>query len=386
MISGSRFRILTMGCAFMMGVQMSGVQYVILDIGDTFSMTQTESGALISLFYAANMVSPLLAGPLADRIGKKKITLAVLLLYTAAALLCLSGISKAIVALGMFAMGMGFGGLETTCQSAMVDEDHKGSGKMITLFQGLICVGCVIMPMILSRLLLVENITWRFHFLICGIGFLVLALLTIKTRFPMNVHSGKQTEKAGIAHILNRIVILCMLAMCFYMFAENAVTYFMKSFYTQVLLAPENAAVSLSLFWAAMAVSRIVLSRFDRYRKYILIICMAVSAALSVLLAVCHSPAAAVVIYAACGAAFAPIWPMLLSRGVESFPQRSGAVTSIMVVVSGAGGTVSPVLTGYICDGIGLRCVYFLNVMMFAAALLLFMILVMYDRKGKAEM
>ena len=348
------------------GMETGGYQYIVLKVAEEYGLSQSRMGFLISMHFIAATIMPPLIGPLSDRIGKKKTTILGCLFYLAGAVICCFVHSPMGFAAGIFGAGAAFGSLLTTCQAALSDAHPGEGGKYVSLFQGTLGIGCVVIPLVLAFLMETAGCSWRVLFLICGAGFFLVMAATFRIRFPeVSGGAGAQKEEeqsaAGrnlLSGLVSVFLVGTLTGILLYMFCETTLTFFMDSYFTLVFEEPSRSAIALALFWAGLAMIRLLASRFYRYACVLVPILMLGSAAVMVLFAVNQSPVVAVVLAGIAGILFGPIWPFLLGIATDRYPERTGTVTGLVMLMDGSGGALAPVLIGLLSDLAGLRIAF----------------------------
>lgn len=369
------------------GMETGGYQYIVLKVAEEYHLSQSEMGLLISMHFIAATIMPPLAGPLSDRIGKRKITVIGCAFYLAGAAVCCFISDPLGFAVGILGAGAAFGTLLTTCQAALSDAHPGEAGKYVSLFQGMLGIGCVVIPLILAYLMEAEGTTWRVQFVICSAGFLLVMVVALFVPFPkMQEQQEKDRAKSGIRglrQLLSRFLIGTMIGILLYMFCETTLTFFMDSFFAHVYREPMRSAAALSAFWAGLAFIRLVASRFYRYAGKLVPVLMLISAALMIGFAINQNVYAAIVMAGLAGLSFGPIWPFLLGIATDAYPQLTGTVTGAVMLMDGSGGALAPILIGVLSDVFGLRIAFgFVGLLMIgASAVFVFMVL----GKGKKE-
>lgn len=354
------------------GMETGGYQYIVLKVAEEYGMTQRVMGMMISLHFIAATIMPPLIGPLSDQIGKKKTTILGCLFYLAGAAVCCFVPSQTGFAVGIFGAGSAFGSLLTTCQAALSDAHPGEGGKYVSLFQGTLGIGCVVIPLVLAFLMEHAGCSWRILFAICGGGFLLVMIAAAQVRFPDIDMAGRETALAGenlrerhvpvvsgaLHGLLTIFLMGTMMGILIYMFCETTLTFFMDSFFSMEFHEPGYSAAALSCFWTGLAVIRFLANRFYRFAPVLIPLLMMGSAGVMAAFALNHNPAAAVVLAGMAGLLFGPVWPFLLGIATDCYPERTGTVTGMVMLVDGGGGALAPVLIGLISDLTGLRAAF----------------------------
>ena len=305
------------------GMETGGYQYIVLKVAEEYGLSQSRMGFLISMHFIAATIMPPLIGPLSDRIGKKKTTILGCLFYLAGAVVCCFVHSPMGFAAGIFGAGAAFGSLLTTCQAALSDAHPGEGGKYVSLFQGTLGIGCVVIP--------------------------------------LGADVQKKEEDQGAAGrglfsgLASVFLVGTLIGILLYMFCETTLTFFMDSYFTLVFEDPSRSAIALALFWAGLAMIRLLASRFYRYAYILVPVLMLSSAAVMALFALNQSPIVAAGLAGIAGVLFGPIWPFLLGIATDRYPERTGTVTGLVMLMDGSGGALAPVLIGLLSDLAGLR-------------------------------
>lgn len=341
---------------FLLGVETGGLQFVLLKAANEFNLSQTEMGSIVTVQFIACTISAVLAGVLADKIGKKKVIEISAMIFAAGSLLITISDIVLLLKVGICGIGLAFGALEATITGALSDSYHEKSGKYISIMQGFLSLGAVVTPVVVNLVMNNMNVGWRLLFWICCIFSVVAVLLTCIARFEA-VNPCRQREKPF--KIGDKVFVGAVIMIFGYLFIENGTTCFIDSFFVKVIDKPTYSAAALSLFWACMTVSRFVSSTFYEKKDTIIPVACSMAAVVLAYMKFMEVPQVALIGIGVIGFAYGPLSPYLMNIAVERFPEKSGTVSGIMLASSGFGGAVSPVLVGFISDCADLREAYF---------------------------
>jgi fucose permease len=143
-------------------------------------------------------------------------------------------------------------------------------------------------------------------------------------------------------------------AIACYVASEVGVSNWLVRFLDSVPLS--LATTSLSLFWAGLALGRLVSARvadrFDHLRFTTVAITVASVAVFAAVLA--PSVNLSIVLFGLVGFAFGPVFPMIIAIGGQRFPDRSAAVGGFLTGAAVVGGVVYPPLMGFLSINVGL--------------------------------
>jgi fucose permease len=127
-----------------------------------------------------------------------------------------------------------------------------------------------------------------------------------------------------------------------------------------------TATLALSLFWAGLAVGRLVSSqiadRFDHVR-FTTASALLTAAALTGAIVSPWLPVS-IALFAVCGFGSGPIFPMILAIGGERYADRSAAVSGFLTGCGVVGGTIYPPLMGVLSVTVGLTVAMAGNVLL----------------------
>ncbi|MDH6438278.1 MFS family permease [Streptomyces sp. SAI-144] len=97
----------------------------------TFGLTADQAGDLGSYATSGMLVGALVAGTIADRIGRKKLMVSCVILFSLASGLCALADSVTVFGLGRTLAGVGLGGLLPTAISMVSDYAPRGRGAIV---------------------------------------------------------------------------------------------------------------------------------------------------------------------------------------------------------------------------------------------------------------
>lgn len=339
-----------------LGVEIGGLQYALLCIAQEYGLSNATMGTLVSAQFVAILISPLIVGRLSDIIGKKIIIVAFSIVFAVGSGIIVIAPSMSMILIGIFTVGLGFGAVENSATAALSDVFGGKSGKYISVMQCVLSLGAVISPVATSYGIHTLQFSWRAIFVVCTVAFVMVAILSMFTSFQPSAETQKKLEqhKSDLKNIFSIVMVCLLLSVMAYISLENGATFFFNSYFTEVLKAPEFAALSISAFWLAMAISRFCGSFLYQYEKKVILVCFAASVVLLLSIPWINSAMVGVGICFTMGIFYGPIWPFLMSIANEEFPKDTGTVSSLMLAAGGIGGAGIPVVVGAIADKAGI--------------------------------
>lgn len=338
--------------AFLLGIETGGLQFSVLKMADEFNLNSAQMGSIVSIYFFATMISPIITGGLSDKIGKKKIIIFSIVIFLTGCLV--SAASKILILLyaGIFIVGLAFAALESSSTAALSDYAPEKSGKYISIMQSVLSAGCFFSPLFLNVFMENRGYSWRTLFFICMALAAISLAIVIFAKFE-NRHEELEGRENLQNHKPMRIeayLMLMILCIAIYLFIENGITYFADLFISKDLNSPGNAAMALSLFWAAMAVSRFVSGFLYRFENMIIKIGFIATGLLLIALTFVNNVSLALGIYLLLGITCAPVWPLIAAKINRVYKEHTGLVTGLVLIAGGIGGTVSPYVIGLIND------------------------------------
>lgn len=351
--------------ALFLGIENGAFMYIVLKIAAEYSLDQAHMGFLASVKYGGDIVGALAIGIVSDRLGRKTAIL------ISAALLCLCAFLSTIMqdlsllTACILGIGLGVGCSLNAGTAALAVIDPGRSGKYLSLFHGLISSGSIAGPLLGALLISGLGLSWRAEYIIIALT-MVLTVIVIgmipfrglaSCTHPLKTTSRPAAAPPGMFGVITFGTFFCIFL---YMCMENALTFFTDSYFTIVLDAPAYSAIALALFSASMAISRIGISRFYRYRNMAIPVCFAGCGILTGFIAFSHSSMAVTMILGLAGLFFGPIYAFLQSINTDQFPKNAGVITSLFMLCGGTGGMVSPLIMGRLSDTTGLRPAFLL--------------------------
>src|SRR3954447_10048419 len=142
----------------------------------TFGITADQAGDLGSYATFGMLVGALAAGTVADRIGRKKLMVSCVTLFSLASAICAVSGSVAVFGLGRTLAGVGLGGLLPTAISMVSDYAPRGRAALVIgMLMTAHHAGGILSAYV--ALWIVEPLGWRAAFLCCVVPLLFVPVL-----------------------------------------------------------------------------------------------------------------------------------------------------------------------------------------------------------------
>ncbi|MEV7072365.1 aromatic acid/H+ symport family MFS transporter [Streptomyces sp. NPDC093990] len=164
----------------------------------TFGLTPDQAGDLGSYATFGMLVGALVAGTIADRVGRKKLMVACVTLFSLASGLCAVSESVAVFGLGRTLAGVGLGGLLPTAISMVSDYAPRGRGAIVIgLLMTAHHAGGILSAYVAKWL--IDPVGWRAAFWVCVLPLLFAPVLArfLPESLSFLVAKGR-AEEAGV--------------------------------------------------------------------------------------------------------------------------------------------------------------------------------------------
>ncbi|MFF3503986.1 MFS transporter [Streptomyces sp. NPDC003247] len=166
----------------------------------TFGLTPDQAGDLGSYATFGMLVGALTAGTVADRIGRKKLMVVCVIVFSLASAMCAMADSVAVFGLGRTVAGIGLGGLLPTAISMVSDYAPRGRGAIVIgLLMTAHHVGGILSAYVAKWL--IDPVGWRAAFWVCVLPLLFAPVLAkfLPESLSFLVAKGRTEEAQELA-------------------------------------------------------------------------------------------------------------------------------------------------------------------------------------------
>jgi len=366
-----------LGCLTLLTIGWTGllVPSAIRSIEATFGQNDAGIGLIYLLYSGAYAVGSFGGGPLTERLGRRRVLVAAATFHgLGIASFGLAPTWGLFVASALLA-GLGGGGLDGGSNGLYLDLFRTGRGRAMNLLHLFFSIGALSAPLVVGALI-DAGAAWQSLFVGSALMPLALAAWYAVVAMPSgrapHAPASGADGRAGPRLLptgLGLPIALLAVAMATYVASEVGVSSWIVRFLEPAPLS--TATLGLSLFWAGLALGRLISSgiadRFDHVH-FTTACAVLLSVALIGAIVVPSLPVS-IALFALCGAASGPIFPMVQAIGGEHHVDRSAAVSSVLTGFGVIGGTVYPALMGVLSVTVGLTVAMFGNVVLgFACA------------------
>jgi fucose permease len=318
--------------------------------------TQPDAGVGVLYFVTAVLfVTGSLAGGFAmERLGRSRALPAAV--FGMAAGLALEAVAPSwtvFVAGGALA-GFGSGAVEVGMNGLFLDRFSEDRGRALSRLHLCFSLGALAAPLVIAALVEI-GVTWRLPFAVSSIIVLAigLGLAASDLRVPHPVVTSRAGPPSVGRHVPLPLVLLAV-AITSYVAAESGISSWLVRFLDTAPIG--IATLALSLFWAGLALGRLVASRVaDRFAPLAVATACGLATGVAVLAAVVAPwVAVSIALFAVAGVACGPIYPMIIASAGGLYPARANAVSGVLTAAAVTGSVVYPPAMGFISNGLGL--------------------------------
>jgi fucose permease len=351
-----------------------------------------EQGLLLFSMFLLYPVSSLASGVVADRLGKRGVMTAGLLLVAAPFALSAAVPDIRVRTLAMLLFGLGEGVVETQVSALISDLSPARERAMLNLAQLLFSLGAAGGPFLLALLFLLPTgatigaVLWGCA-AACAAPAAVFAALT-GAGGPLR-EPRRPVPAKGQSFRLTPALGLLAAGVFVYVAAEmGTASWLAKYGEVHLGLAPEMAPVCITAFWGGLSASRL-LTGFLSARvpdRAILYSSLLFTFAGQIFSFTVANPAAAIVGFALTGIGMGPIWATLVAMAGRWYRESSGTAIGLLVASGGASAALIQAAMGWLSapQRLGLRLTL-LALSAFTAANLLIVRQVLRGRPSPAR-
>lgn len=353
---------------FINGFEAGGYQASLWIIGRDFDLTKTSMGLFAAMELFATMLAPILLGSWADRVEKSKSISIMLALQLAAAVFVLFSKADTLFLVSVFFLGLTTSALQFISIAALADAYPVSGGKKIAYMTSMYATGALISPLVVD-FYLKRGLPWRTLFAILAVmSAISLTGILISGSAPREERLYENGNQDASGRFILSGILLLGVIMCIYVGFENGFTFFVDTFFTEVLKA-STGKIALSLFWAVMIPSRIMVGHFSHHAKKILIAAIIAIPCAMILLTASKNPNVVLLLSIPMGFASGAIYPSVLTLMLPLSGKKTATATGIITSATGIGGVVFTAMTGFLADTYGMRPAMLILVSFFAISL-----------------
>lgn len=339
----------------LIGWSMLLVPSLIRDIKSEFGQTDAGIGLLYLVSSILFATGAFLSGALAGRLGRRVILPSAALLLAAGLMTQAFAPAWTVFVVGAALAGGGAGALDASVNGVIMDVGAASRGAALNSLHLFYSVGALAAPLTVG-LVVGAGVSWRLPVAAAGVAALLL-IVPIRPAGTVPPHPRVAQRGLAIGHPgpdLRLPLLALAIAISCYVATEAGLTSWLVAF-----LADETvtaATLALSLFWASLALGRLIASRIaDRFRPVpFAASCVLFSAAALTAALVGPTGAVQIALFAAVGFGLGPVYPMIMAIAGGYYPHRAAAVSGLLTAAAVAGSIVYPPLMGLMSEVAGL--------------------------------
>lgn len=353
--------ILACGIFLLIGWTGLVVPSLIRSVKEAFSQDDAGIGIFYLVYASAYAAGSFAGGYLTERTGRRPV------LVTAAALHGVGfigiGLADAWTPVLLIAVpaGLGAGALDGGGNGLVLDLYRSSRGRALNLLHLFFSVGALSAPLVIGRLV-DSGLDWRAIPVASGVVAIAIAVGAAVVAMP----DGRRSSDAGpdepsLAAARERPrrrlrgpLLLLAIAIGCYVASEIGVSNWLVRFLEAAPLSV--ATTGLALFWAGLALGRLVAARIsDRFdhTRFAIVSSVAMSVALTGAILV-PSTTVSIALFALAGFATGPVYPMIMAVGGDRYPGRAAAVSGLLSGAAVIGSIVYPPVMGFLSITVGL--------------------------------
>ncbi|MCR5545790.1 MAG: MFS transporter [Lachnospiraceae bacterium] len=339
---------------FINGFEAGGYQASLYTIGQIYDLSITKMGIFASVELLATMLAPLLLGHVADRVDKIKFILVFLGIQTIFSSVVFIGNSELLFVIGIFFLGLTTSTLQFVSIAALTDAYPQTGAKKIGSMTSMYALGAFVAPLFVN-FYLTRGISWKTLFISLAIASVLAFCGTMLSRNYCKEVSQKteSSESTQTQFILLGVLLLCVV-MCIYVGYENGFAFFVDTLFTDTLKS-SSGKFALSIFWAIMIPSRILVSYLSKYTKKMLLFSVIAIPVITVMISMMTNVSAVIALIIPLGLCCGAIYPCVLTTLLSFSGNKKATATAMITVSTGVGGVVFTALTGIMADSFGMR-------------------------------
>jgi len=323
------------------------------DLARDLGLDLADTGMLASALALGLLVGTIGAGPLYDRLPRRPIFAAAILI-TAGALFGFHSDMSFGGALVRFAwLGVGSGAYDTMFIAAIADRYGERSAKPMSLLNTGTATGAIVGPLLVAAI--ASRWHWTHSFHATGAIHLALALASLRVRLP--AHRPSETSAVGDPRAALSMAIAPFVVVVFaYLGLESALSVFAIPYASAGLsLDAIRGQAAISAMWCGVLVGRlgVFLLRGNVDGRVLIGSGLLGSAVIAIGAAIGANQIEA--LYFCVGFLMGPVFPVTIALAGQRFPKSLGSVVGLSVGLGSTSGFVAPWITGALGDQAGIE-------------------------------
>lgn len=343
-----------------------GIAFIIMQLysgsfAESFGLSMTELGTLLSCQFLASMITPLITGRLSDVIGKKKVLIGGIALFAIGCFVISLSKTAAICKIGIFLMGGGRTCTNGVCCAALVDVFPEKAPRYIAL-TSVTASSFNMLTSALASLLGPAFPDWRTTFALTGFIILIPLVFTCLSK----IEKADKTLKAaqgfkGVFDALKKPnVIIVFFATGFASAMTMNYGSYVNSFFTEIFGA-EKLGSSMVFVHSLCSVIGTSIFGMLKISEEVKIKYLAFASAFFLILESLMPSAVSAFIFGLFFSVLqATIFTLFTALMAKQDLENTGLMTSLVLIAHGAGSSLGAIAAGFMADILNLRGSYLL--------------------------
>lgn len=342
---------------FVFAMTTDAVGVIIPEVVKQFDLSLTQAAAFHYVPMIFIGLSGLFLGQLADQLGRKKIILFGLLIYTLACFAFALGQSFYFYNLLLGLCGLSIGLFKTGALALIGDISPNSAShtRLMNRVEGFFGLGAIVGPALVA-ILLMFDMAWEQLYFVAGFICAVLLLIAYRMDYPVYARQPKASIWQTLALVKNPYALGFSLAIACYVATEVAVFVWLPTLLQQydgqwTLLA----AHAITVFFILRTIGRFLAEwLLTRFSWTILLAWFSSVIALCFVLSMWHGVAWALWLMPLSGLFMSMMYPTLNSKGISCFPRKQhGAAAGLILAFTALAAALGPLLMGIVGDWFG---------------------------------
>ena len=377
--------------SFNSGLQMSGQQYVLLDMRTEFGISNATMALITSVQFFVFLTMSLIFSQILDKISNKKLVLFGGSIAITGSLINGFSIGPTTTIAAFIVASFGSSVLMAVPYPAFAQLDPDNITRHVNVQQGALSFGAVLSPLLLSVLIGKLGLDWRWNYRISAGLMSILIVMFALVKPGVQLKSKAQRENTRRAKdlpeekkrlIFTPVFMLIALTLGVYMFIEIGILNYSKEYFTRGLGDILGASLCISIVRASMTVTRIFGSRLVKNRVSMCVGSFALSGVSLLLLALFPIKGVALLWCALFGLFAGPCWPTIFSIGLDLDRNSPGKLTSVMMVMNNLGMNLGSFVIGSAVDTLGVQNAFYVSAGVALAGIMVFLLAIRFFRKS----
>jgi len=341
-----------------LGLIGPSIPAIIRDLGISYP----QAGLFFTMLSIGSLLGTLIGGIASDYLNRKALFI-FFSLCLCIGLVLMGAASTYMIILILILLfsllGSPIGALGQSIMLHMFPESRERNLSFQTMFAA---AGSFLAPFIVS-FTITRGLNWRWSFMEAGILSGILLIVVIFYRFPK---VPSETEKVPIGVIFkNKQVIISAVFIFFSIALDIGFSYWLAEYFkTELGVRIGIASMVVGVYLAGVMTGRFIISLYLKKMKPLTILQFHLSLSVISLIFFITLPVPGIkaVFCYLYGFGIGPLFPLMLAKGAETYPDQPGAVTGFLFSWMSLGGMVFPLLIGSMAEVFGIQNSYYFNV------------------------